>query len=117
MHHFFYRVHNILNVCKWCKQCFINHPATATLCVFVSIQSAQCGTSQEANFSALALLQQRMQTTRSSPTVSISLLSPVQVYVPGGTLVRWARARRAPGIFLDPCPTGGLLGGALRGRT
>ena len=23
----------------------------------------------------------------------------------------------APGIFLDPCPTSGLLGGALRGRT
>ena len=23
----------------------------------------------------------------------------------------------APGIFLDPCPTGDLLGGALRGRT
>ena len=23
----------------------------------------------------------------------------------------------APGIFCDPCPTGGLLGGALRGRT
>ena len=22
----------------------------------------------------------------------------------------------APGIFFDPCPTGGLLGGALRGR-
>ena len=22
----------------------------------------------------------------------------------------------APGIFLDPCPTSGLLGGALRGR-
>ena len=23
----------------------------------------------------------------------------------------------APGIFCDPCPTGGLLGGAVRGRT
>ena len=23
----------------------------------------------------------------------------------------------APGIFLDPCPSSGLLGGALRGRT
>ena len=27
------------------------------------------------------------------------------------------RAGRAPGIFLDPCPTNGVLGGALRGRT
>ena len=26
-------------------------------------------------------------------------------------------AGRAPGIFLDPCPSSGLLGGALRGRT
>ena len=33
----------------------------------------------------------------------------------GGTLARRARAGRAPGIFLDPCPTGDLLGGALRG--
>ena len=23
----------------------------------------------------------------------------------------------APGVFCDPCPTVGLLGGALRGRT
>ena len=27
----------------------------------------------------------------------------------GGTLARPARARRVPGIFCDPCPTGGLL--------
>ena len=27
----------------------------------------------------------------------------------GGTLARQARAGRAPGIFCDPCPTGGLL--------
>ena len=27
----------------------------------------------------------------------------------GGTLARRARAGRAPGIFCDPCPTGGLL--------
>ena len=27
----------------------------------------------------------------------------------GGTLARRARAWRAPGIFFDPCPTGGLL--------
>ena len=27
----------------------------------------------------------------------------------GGTLARRARAGHAPGIFCDPCPTGGLL--------
>ena len=27
----------------------------------------------------------------------------------GGTLARRARAGRAPGMFCDPCPTGGML--------
>ena len=46
-----------------------------------------------------------------SPLELTPFLSPLlQVMILGGNV-------SAPGIFLDPCPTGDLLGGALRGRT
>ena len=42
-------------------------------------------------------------------------------FVKGGVLWKLLRGHggnvSAQGIFLDPCTTGGLLGGALRGRT
>ena len=41
-----------------------------------------------------------------SPAIDLPLFLVVHK---GGTLARRARAGRAPGIFCDPCPTGGLL--------
>ena len=44
-----------------------------------------------------------------APKYKFAKKHTVCVYLSGGTL--------APVIFLDPCPSSGLLGGALRGRT
>ena len=80
----------------------------------------RCGVtslSQKSEESIKGWLQLLSNTLHNHQTAPLSLSNHLKMPWDCKTAMQQWGSVSAPGIFFDPCPTGGLLGGALRGRT